>query len=62
MCAQALSSSETKDLIHEGIATFSLSASIPLVIWTETKDLIHEGIATISSVSLSSCPLPKPKT
>ena len=37
---------ETKDLIHEGIATrLPLAASTPLV-RDETKDLIHEGIAT----------------
>jgi len=42
---------ETKDLIHEGIAT-SLSAILYLVIPSfETKDLIHEGIATMATPS-----------
>ena len=40
---------ETKDLIHEGIATSRSAALIARPISSETKDLIHEGIATASS-------------
>ena len=40
-------SPETKDLIHEGIATESHEFSaVPTAAAKETKDLIHEGIAT----------------
>ena len=39
--------SETKDLIHEGIAT-PFRYSIFKEPLQETKDLIHEGIATWS--------------
>ncbi len=37
---------ETKDLIHEGIATPPFFPFSRLLAAEETKDLIHEGIAT----------------
>ena len=37
---------ETKDLIHEGIATESARRPFTTCETLETKDLIHEGIAT----------------
>ena len=39
-------SGETKDLIHEGIATCE-KANAFIDWFVETKDLIHEGIATL---------------
>ncbi len=39
-------SSETKDLIHDGIATFFQAFPFFRIELDETKDLIHEGIAT----------------
>ena len=54
---------ETKDLIHEGIATPLVCGLYRRLCGQETKDLIHEGIATMCRYGRNArMPTKKPKT